>query len=360
MRDKRGYSFDAVTPRILGMRATVEGDRIAFPDGSKYRVLVLPDVPTMTPETLTVIDTLVQAGATIIGKPPVKSPSLVNYPACDTDVSTLATTMWGGTVAPGTVTPVSRGSGTIYWGGNLEPGAALYPSYAATAPVLAGLGLVEDFTSTSGKLRYQHRITTDRDIYFVSNRTMDGFTTDATFRVDGLTPELWDPPTGEIRTLEDYTNSGGVTTIPLTFEPAQSYFIVFPHSSAGSTPPASPEINFPVLSLATQLGGSWDVAFDPALGGPASVTFDPLVDWTQRPEPGIRYYSGTATYTKSFDLPGFDPADGHDFFLDVGAFNGICKVRLNGQDLGGAWTAPWRVDITPALGTHILLGTGSS
>lgn len=349
MRDKRGYSFDAVTPRILSMRATVDGDRIAFPDGSKYRVLVLPDVATMTPETLTKIDQLVQAGATIIGKPPVKSPSLVNYPACDTSVSTLATAMWGGATAPGSVTPVSRGSGTIYWGGNLEPGAALYPSYAATASVLAGLGLAEDFTSPSGKLRYQHRVTTDRDIYFVSNRTGETLDTEGVFRIDGLAPKLWDPVSGETRALEEYSSSGGVTTVPLTFKPAQSYFIVFPHSSSGSTPPTSPEDNFPAFSLASQLGGSWDVAFDPALGGPASVTFASLVDWTQRPEPGIHYYSGTATYTKSFDLLGYDPADGYDFFLDVGAFNGICEVRLNGQDIGSAWTAPWRVDITAAL-----------
>lgn len=348
-RDKRGYSFDAVTPRILAMRASVEGDRIAFPNGSKYRVLVLPDVPTITPETLTVIDTLVQAGATIIGKPPVKSPSLVNYPACDTTVSTLATAMWGGTVAPGSVTAVSRGSGTIYWGGNLDPGAALYPSYAATASVLAGLGLAEDLTSPSGKLRYLHRVTADRDIYFVSNRTSDSFTTNVTFRIDGLAPQLWDPHTGKIRTLEDYSNSGGVTTVPLTFEPSQSYFIVFPHSSAGSTPPASPEDNFQNISLASQLGGAWDVAFDPAFGGPSSVTFNALTDWTQRPETGIKYYSGTATYTKTFDVPGYDAADGHDFFLDVGAFNGVCKVKLNSQDLGTIWTAPWQVDITAAL-----------
>ncbi|MBT7297858.1 MAG: hypothetical protein HN849_00005, partial [Victivallales bacterium] len=338
-----------VTPRILSMRATVDGDRIAFPDGSKYRVLVLPGVSTMTPETLTKIDELVQAGATIIGNPPVESPSLVNYPACDTSVSTLATAMWGGATAPGSVTPVSRGSGTIYWGGNLDPGAALYPSYAATASVLAGLGLAEDFTSPSGKLRYQHRVTADRDIYFVSNRTGETLDTDGVFRVDGLAPKLWDPVSGKTRALEEYSSSGGVTTVPLTFKPAQSYFIVFPHSSSGSTPPTSPEDNFPAFSLASKLGGSWDVAFDPALGGPASVTFASLVDWTQRPEPGIRYYSGTATYTKNFDLPGYDPADGYDFFLDVGAFNGICEVRLNGQDLGSAWTAPWRVDITAAL-----------
>jgi hypothetical protein len=47
----------------------------------KYRVLVLPDVPTMTPESSDRHRCdLVKAGATVIGNPPVKSPSLVNYP----------------------------------------------------------------------------------------------------------------------------------------------------------------------------------------------------------------------------------------------------------------------------------------
>jgi len=39
--------------------------------------MVLPDFETMTPELLKTIITLVEKGAKIIGKPPVKSPSLL-------------------------------------------------------------------------------------------------------------------------------------------------------------------------------------------------------------------------------------------------------------------------------------------
>ena len=121
MRDKKGYAFDAVTPRILAMRAQVEDGRIAFPGGSKYRVLVLPDVPAMTPETLATIKKLVEAGATVIGNPPVKSPSLVSYPACDAEVSGLAKSIWGGDEVPEEVTRVDHGKGEIFWGGDLAP-----------------------------------------------------------------------------------------------------------------------------------------------------------------------------------------------------------------------------------------------
>jgi hypothetical protein len=351
-RDKKGYSFDAVTPRILAMRAGVENGRIAFPGGSRYRVLVLPDLPTMTPETLAKIDELVQAGGTVIGKPPVESPSLVNYPACDAEVAALAGTMWGDTEAPASVTRIDRGSGAICWGGDLNAtggGYIPYPSYAATAALLSELGLAEDFSSPSGKLRFIHRRTADADIYFVSNRTNERVETEGIFRIDGLQPQLWNPDSGATRALEDYTHGGGLTRVPLTFEPLQSFFVVFAHDSAGSTPPAEPADNFVALKQVMQLDGAWEVAFDPDLGGPAAVTFESLVDWTQRPEAGIRYYSGKATYRKTFDLPQYDPAGEHSIHLDLGTVHGVCRVRLNGRDLGTVWTAPWRVDLAPAL-----------
>ena len=346
MRDKKGYSFDAVSPGILGMRAVVENDRIAFPDGSKYRVLVLPAVPTMTPETLACIGRLVKAGATVIGNPPVKSPSLVNYPACDSAVSTLAGKMWGATKAPAKETRIDHGSGAIHWGGNLNPAKGIYPTYAATAALLSGLKLAEDFSSPSGKLRFIHRQTPDTDIYFVSNRTEEQVVTDGVFRIDGSQPQLWDPVTGKTRTLGTYTSKDGMTSVPLSFEPLQSFFVLFPR---GGQPKIAATPNFETPKEVARLDGPWNVVFDPKWGGPADITFDSLTDWTTHPEEGIRYYSGTATYRKTFDFPGLDPARNVSIHLDLGTVHDICRVRLNGKDLGIVWTSPWRVDITPAL-----------
>lgn len=362
-RDKKGYSFDAVTPRILEMLATVDGEgRIAFPDGSKYRVLVLPDVPTMTPEFLAKVKQLIRAGATVIGNPPVKSPSLVNYPACDLTVSNEALSIWGGSIPPASVTKRMYGRGTIYWGGNLNPvnpsstsTNGLFPSYGATAAVLAGWGIPEDFSSPSGKLRFIHRQTTDADIYFVANRTAEKVVTDVLFRIEGLQPQLWDAVTGKIRPLEEYQTVAGVTRVPLSFEPSQSFFVVFSRGTAGQTRPASPATNFPKLNSVTQLTGSWQIAFDPAWGGPSNIVFNQLGDWTQRSETGIRYYSGTATYRKTFDFSPVNPGN-PEVYLDLGIVHDICRVRLNGRDLGVVWTAPWRVNITSALqpiGNHL-------
>jgi hypothetical protein len=349
MRDKKGYAFDAVTPRILGMRAKVEDGRIAFPNGSKYRVLVLPDVPTMTPESMERILQLVEAGASVIGSPPVKSPSLVGHPSCDAMVAARARAVWGAGKAPGKVTRIDHGRGAIFWGGDLDPESGLYPGYRATAAVLSGLGLPEDFTSPSGMLRFKHRQTEEADIYFVSNRTDGEVVTEGNFRVDGRQPRLWDPVSGETRALSDYQCHGGITRVPLSFASHQSFFVVFPKRAAGESNPRSPAGNVDVLHQVAPLDGAWNVSFDPKLGGPERIAFGRLVDWTARPEEGIRYYSGIATYRKLFDLPPVDVAEDAGIYLDLGAVHDLCRVRLNGRDLGIVWTAPWRVNITSAV-----------
>lgn len=93
--DRRGYNFDGCAPSTLLDRASVKNGRVIFPDGMSYRLLVLPEFNTMTPELLAKIKQLVLAGATIVGAPPKASPSLSNYPACDRRVALLAGDLWG-------------------------------------------------------------------------------------------------------------------------------------------------------------------------------------------------------------------------------------------------------------------------
>ena len=245
---------------------------------------------------------------------------------------------------------IELGKGDVFWGGDVAPSSGLFPSYRVTASLLSGLGLPEDFSSPSGKLRYIHRRTEDCDFYFVANRTEEQFVTQGIFRVGGRQPQLWDPVTGNTRQLAVYGARDGVTSIPLSFEPHQSFFVVFPQSTARPARPNLAATNFPALEQIGQLDGPWDVAFDPARGGPASVTLDRLQDWTDRPAASVRYYSGIATYRKRFDVPvAEDSGDNTKLYLDLGTVHDLCRVRLNGKDLGVVWTAPWRVDITAAV-----------
>jgi hypothetical protein len=190
-----------------------------------------------------------------------------------------------------------------------------------------------DFHAEGFPVSAIHRRSDKADVWFVANLERTGGEAQCSFKVTGRQPELWDAVTGTRRELPDFQDNGSETTLTLEFAPSESWFVVF-------RKPGKPSrgANFPALKPVAEITGAWDVSFDPKWGGPAAVKFDRLEDWTKRPEPGIRYYSGTATYRTTFD-------GANATRLDLGAVNHLARVRLNGRDLGVVWTAPWSVNI---------------
>jgi hypothetical protein len=340
--DKKGYGFDGCSPRILMDRAEVKDGLICFPGGTSYRMMVLPNYETMTPQLLAKIRDLVKAGATVLGSPPAKSPSLSNYPECDKALSALVEELWG-EQNPSAQPWRAYGQGRIYR--TDDSGEALYPGYEMTAVVLSEMGVDEDFTAT-GPVRYGHRQTEEREIYFLSNKSAKAIQASCTFRVGKGQAQLWDPVTGKSRTLPQYKQENGVTTIPMQFEANQSFFVIFPRNGASKSPALEDGVNFPKVVPVATLDGAWEVSFDPKWGGPENITFPKLQDWTQRREEGIRFYSGLATYRKTFDAPRFT---GKPVYLDLGTVHELARVTLNGKKLGVVWCAPWRIEITGAL-----------
>jgi hypothetical protein len=120
-------------------------------------------------------------------------------------------------------------------------------------------------------------------------------------------------------------------------------------SVTGLDPICEPSEEISDLHALGEISGPWTVQFDPAWGGPASCAFDSLVSWTQRPEDGIKFYAGTATYCKTFDLPKSARKKGDRLWLDLGNVKELAQVRLNGKSLGILWAFPFRVDVTDAL-----------
>ncbi len=133
--DHREYDFDACSPETLLDRAAVKRGQIAFPGGTSYRLLALPNVDTMTPKLLRKVKELAMAGATIVGAPPRKSPSLANYPQCDAELQYLAREIWGESAPPAKVTQRRMGKGRLVWGGELTKHAS---DAAITKPGLEG------------------------------------------------------------------------------------------------------------------------------------------------------------------------------------------------------------------------------
>ena len=152
--------------------ANVKENKIVFPGGASYHILVLPNFETMTPELLQKLSGLAKEGAIIVGSPPLRSPSLVNYPECDRMTRELSGKIWGGFEPPVTVTEVAYGKGKFIWGVKLseEVPGDLYPHYEATSSILRQMQVKEDFVST-GPVRYTHRQMEELDIYFIANRS---------------------------------------------------------------------------------------------------------------------------------------------------------------------------------------------
>jgi hypothetical protein len=125
MPDRRGYNFDGCAPEVVLTRMSVKDGRLVLPDGMSYSLLVLPRTGTMTPALLSKIRELVRGGATVLGAPPVKSPSLQGYPACDEQVKEIARDLWGEEAAPVELTERPYGRGRVFWSSALLPPPAV-------------------------------------------------------------------------------------------------------------------------------------------------------------------------------------------------------------------------------------------
>jgi hypothetical protein len=102
------------------------------------------------------------------------------------------------------------------------------------------------------------------------------------------------------------------------------------------------------LPAPVEISGAWDLTFPPNWGAPEKVTFDKLMSWTDSPDTGVKYFSGTATYVKEIDIEPSDLGAGHSLWLDLGRVKNLAEVSLNGKPLGILWKPPFRVDITGA------------
>jgi hypothetical protein len=100
--------------------------------------------------------------------------------------------------------------------------------------------------------------------------------------------------------------------------------------------------------LAT-IDGAWDVTFQPARGAPAKITLDTLASWSDNSDTGVKYFSGTGTYTKNIQAPESWFKKDERLWLDLGIVKNIAEVIVNGKSLGIVWKKPFRVDVTDAV-----------
>jgi hypothetical protein len=331
-----GYAYDYVNTDVLLTRTSVQDGRLVLPDGMSYRALVLPeDVDRLTLPVVRKLRDLVAGGATLVAPRPGRSPSLTGHPGADDEIRAIANEVWGG-IDGRSLTERAYGKGKVYWG-------------LPVAEVLAAEKTPPDFEYSRPQidttLVWIHRRTADADIYFVASQKERAEDVVASFRVEGREAELWHPDTGAIEPA-DYAIAGGRTTVPLHLDPSGSVFVVF------RRPAAAPSRSQPrpgTTALAT-IGGPWDVSFPPERGAPARVRLDALSSWTTSSDPGVKYFSGTATYVKDVQaVPGWFRS-GASVVLDLGNVKEIAEVSVNGKSVGGIlWKPPFQADVTAAL-----------
>jgi hypothetical protein len=330
-----GYDFDVTNEEVL-LKLKVINGKVVVPSGLSYRVLVLPDHKVLSLAVLETLQALLKQGATVLGAKPERLVSLKGGKAAQRRFHRFSDKLWG--TEPGKVGLRQIGKGRLVWG-------------KTSREFLQSDGLALDFEllDTEEQLAYQyiHYSIEGADVYLVCNQTDQPKSVDCAFRVVGKQPELWDPVSGQITVAGAFKQVDGRTIIPMAFDPYGSCLVVFRNAIA-ATQQGGDRSNYPVLTVVNEIQSPWLVDFDPSWGGPASVRFDALTDWTQHANEGIKYYSGRASYANSFELK---PVRGKRYWLQLNDVKdvGMAAVQLNGQDIGFTWTKPFRVDITDAL-----------
>ncbi len=328
-----GYDYDVCGDEIL-LRASVKDGRVVLPGGMSYAVLVLAGGDRLTLAAARQLRALVTQGAVVLasGKP-VGSRSLADGAAGDAEVRKIADELWG----PGQPTASGEratGLGKVIWG-------------RAPAEALAGQGVPKDFevapAQADQSILFAHRRSETDDIYFVANHLGQPAVFTGRFRVQGKIPQAWNPETGEITALPGHVAKQDRIEVPLALEAYGSLFVVFRNEPAPTTETAGLVGEIPVWKT---LSGSWDVSFTPKAGAPEKLTFAELISWPEHSDPGVRNYSGTATYCQEFDLPAVPAGKA---VLDLGRVESLASVSLNGVELGVLWKPPFAVDATRAL-----------
>jgi alpha-L-rhamnosidase len=323
-----GYAFDYINADGLIHELSVADGRITTKSGMNYRVLALdPYSKHMSLPVLRGIHKLVEQGAVVTGEKPTDTPSLADDAA---EFKKLNDQLFGDGNGVHSV-----GKGEVYAGQNAEA-------------TLKALSVAPDFDHTKPqsdtRILFVHRKLANVDIYFLDNRNDRDETVDASFRVTGRAPELWYAETGKAQPVS-YSIADGRTTVPLHLEPWGAVFVLFRKPSKATSLTLHKAME---TELAT-VDGPWSLSFQTGRGAPASVTLDKLTSWSDSQDKGVKYFSGTGTYTKTIQASADWFKPGAKLWIDLGIVKNLAEVTVNGKSLGIVWHAPYRMEVTSAL-----------
>lgn len=398
-----GYAWDMCNTEVLLERATVRDGRIWLPDGMRYRMLYLkPGLDCMSLAVLEKVAQMVREGMVLLGNPPERAAGLSGYPESDRRVRRLAATLWGG--IDGKTTFVNdHGEGRVYAGvsvGEVLKRQSIGPDFSYEAAPGVELRYLhrtaEELDIYYVANQWAYADINDLKYHYRDDPPNRYIQAVCSFRVDGPRQvDRFDPVTGAITPVMVYRRKDGRYEVPVALTPEGSVFFVFHKAperrhvtrltrngrplAEGNAPlqlrassvficPGGLEarrdgeytltwsdgseqrVHPANIPAAETVEGVWEITFmeRPALGETMARKTNALQSWTEFPTREVRYFSGTARYTKHFPLPA-DDRDNRRVYLDLGNVQDLATVRLNGKAVDTCWIAPFRVDITNFL-----------
>jgi hypothetical protein len=326
-----GYDYEIINTEILLRDLTVKNGLLTLPYGAQFKVLALDEISGKNPAILKKIEELRQAGAVITSAMPARRI------------------------------------------GEMLKSKGVGPDFDYPDKNSARL----DYMHTDQPLLdFIHHKKADQDFYFIRNTSNETVTRICSFRQTGKTPQLWDPMTGNIIPIPVFSQAQSHMEVPVSLPPYASVFIVFTNdkrqanytSLASALPSFEYSKNGILLSEKGELTltkngrnltidnlpkqqtitGAWDISFTKNWGAPDKATFPELISWTKSSNEGIRHYSGSVMYSKTFET-NITAGNNNRIFLDLGDVSKVCEVWLNGKSLGIAWTKPYHFDVTGIL-----------
>jgi alpha-L-rhamnosidase len=327
-----GYGFDYINADALIHELSVGDGHIVTKSDMHYKLLGLDQYSRhMSLPVLIAMHSLVSQGAVVAGQKPISDPSQADDQA---EFTRLSSELFGDGSGIHRV-----GKGAVYAGVSIQQ-------------ALAAMHVQPDFDyekrAPDSDIEFVHRKLVardiDSDIYFIDNRSDNPVSIDAIFRIAGKEPELWHAETGTSE-IASYKIADGRTTVPLQLEPWGTVFVVFrkPTTETARIVPPLHETN-----LATLIR-PWQVSFEPGRGAPASITMQKLSDLSLNSDPGIKYFSGIATYTQTLKASPDWFIAGSQLLLELGEVKNLAVISINGKDVAELWHAPYRCDITSYL-----------
>ncbi len=306
-----GYEWDYCSPDALLNAISAQKGNLVSAGGTEYKVLYMDrNVDYMSVPVLRKLAELAEAGIVIGGAKP-------QHPASKSDsqeeFDSLMERIWG------------SGRSNVFADKSLDE-------------IMKAISLAPDATMPEG-MRFLHRTLPSAEVYWINKPSQESETVKVSLRTAGMKPQLWHPDTGVIEDAS-YSVVGDRTEVTIHMVPDDAVFVVF--SGKGQESYAVPAKND---SLVLSLDGPWKVSFQENHGAPEEAMFDDLRSYTESDVPGIKYFSGIASYKKTIALPALKG----QAILDLGSVENLAEVFVNGASCGYAWKHPYLVDITNAI-----------